>query len=241
MPYTTPIARMTGDLITAAIWNTDIVENMKQTAPARVTAAGDWVVGTGANEVGVVNKGTNGSIVYQGATEPEFLEPGGSNAGRFIKFTDPGTGVETGEAGGMVATRNMQRGDSELSAPSDTLLLGLIWSARSPASLSTDVFRAGTGSDQTLAQNSTISFSSIPVEVDGAELFRISGSEVGAARMQADSGSLGTASRGGAAAFSSTGGSIMFSIPIFVAAGESWDLDGALFTRISDLVSVNPP
>lgn len=51
MAWTSPVDYSTGQIITAAIWNNMLGSggNIDETAPAKVTTAGDLVYGTGAN------------------------------------------------------------------------------------------------------------------------------------------------------------------------------------------------
>lgn len=49
MAWTAPATVITGDLLTAALWNAQVRDNMLETAAAKVTTAGDIVYATGAN------------------------------------------------------------------------------------------------------------------------------------------------------------------------------------------------
>lgn len=60
MAYVSPSNRTTGDLITAAIWNQDVVANMKANPAEIVTTAEDIVVATGANALKRLAVGANG-------------------------------------------------------------------------------------------------------------------------------------------------------------------------------------
>lgn len=63
MAYSTPTDRSTGDIITAAAWNADLVANMKQTAPELVTAKGDLVAGTASHALTRLPIGASGHII----------------------------------------------------------------------------------------------------------------------------------------------------------------------------------
>lgn len=63
MAWVSPSTRTTGTLITAAIWNQDVVTNATETAPAKVTTKGDLVAATGANALSRVAAGTNGQVL----------------------------------------------------------------------------------------------------------------------------------------------------------------------------------
>lgn len=51
MAWTTPGTAVTGAVLTASFWNTHVRNNMRETAPAKVTTEGDILVATGANEL----------------------------------------------------------------------------------------------------------------------------------------------------------------------------------------------
>jgi hypothetical protein len=50
--WTAPQTFVTGTILTASALNTNLRDNLLETAPAKVTTAGDLVVGTGANAIG---------------------------------------------------------------------------------------------------------------------------------------------------------------------------------------------
>jgi hypothetical protein len=103
MAWTSPTTRTTGDLITAAIWNTDLVDNLSETTPAKVTTKGDIVVATAANAVSRLAVGSDGQQIVADAAEAtgvKWADPGGiwtlistfsdTNTGSAIAF-DTGT------------------------------------------------------------------------------------------------------------------------------------------------------
>ena len=49
MAWTAPATVITGDLLTAALWNAQVRDDMLETAPAKATAAGDTFYATAAN------------------------------------------------------------------------------------------------------------------------------------------------------------------------------------------------
>lgn len=55
MAWTTPRTWTTGELVTAALLNTHLRDNLNETAPAKVTALGQLVYGQGANAIQVTN------------------------------------------------------------------------------------------------------------------------------------------------------------------------------------------
>jgi hypothetical protein len=65
MAWTAPADKTTGDVVTAAIWNAALgaTGNMSQTAPAKVTTAGDMVYATGANTLTRLGIGTEGYVL----------------------------------------------------------------------------------------------------------------------------------------------------------------------------------
>ena len=77
MAWTTPVDYSTGQVITAAIWN-DLIGaggNIDETAPAKVTTAGDLIYGTGANAISRLGVGSAANQllkVNSGATAPEW-------------------------------------------------------------------------------------------------------------------------------------------------------------------------
>jgi len=60
MAWTTPRTWTTGELVTAALLNTHIRDNLNETMPAKITTAGDLVYGTSANAIARRAIGTNG-------------------------------------------------------------------------------------------------------------------------------------------------------------------------------------
>lgn len=58
MAYNSPATAVTGDVITAAFWNTNGRDNILETAVAKVTNAADMIVATGPNALKRVGKGT---------------------------------------------------------------------------------------------------------------------------------------------------------------------------------------
>ena len=72
--YTTPTTRSTSDLITAAIWNADIVNNWKASPNELAAAAGDTFYATAAETLARLAIGTAGQIprVNSGATALEY-------------------------------------------------------------------------------------------------------------------------------------------------------------------------
>lgn len=51
MAWTTPLTAVTGNVLTAADWNTYVRDNLLQTAPAKATAAGRFMATSGANSI----------------------------------------------------------------------------------------------------------------------------------------------------------------------------------------------
>ena len=75
MAWVTPSSRSTGDLITAAIWNADVVDNAIETAPGKAANAGDVFHATAANAIAALSVGVAGEVlaVNAGATAPEWV------------------------------------------------------------------------------------------------------------------------------------------------------------------------
>lgn len=74
MAYSTPSSRSTGDIITAAIWNQDVVSNTLAGANEISTAQGDMVYATAAETLARLAKGTAQQRlkVNAGATAPAW-------------------------------------------------------------------------------------------------------------------------------------------------------------------------
>lgn len=79
MAWTAPRTWAVGEVVTAAIMNTHVRDDLLETAAAKVTTQGDLVYATGANALARLAKGT----AYQqlrmnsGATAPEWGPPTG--------------------------------------------------------------------------------------------------------------------------------------------------------------------
>lgn len=71
MSWTTPTTRATGDLITAAIWNTDVVNNLKEIGGERYGVAGTYDLNNTVTEssliAGAAASGTTGWQIAAGA------------------------------------------------------------------------------------------------------------------------------------------------------------------------------
>jgi len=74
MSWTAPATVTAGQLMTAAFWNTHVRDNELETAPAKVTTAGDTVYGTAANTLSRLGIGTARQVLKtnSGATAPEW-------------------------------------------------------------------------------------------------------------------------------------------------------------------------
>lgn len=78
MAWTAPRTWVTGETVTAALLNTHVRDNLLETAPAKVTTAGDTVYATGANAIARLGIGTRRYAlrVNAGATAPAWSGPG---------------------------------------------------------------------------------------------------------------------------------------------------------------------
>ena len=84
MSWGTPATAVVGDPITAAFWNTNGRDNLLETAPAKVTTAGDIVYATGASALARLGIGGVGRVLGGGASAPAwtlFESCGLSNSG----------------------------------------------------------------------------------------------------------------------------------------------------------------
>lgn len=110
MAWTTPVDYSTGQVITAAIWNNLIGSggNIDETAPAKVTTAGDLVYGTGANAIARLGVGSANQVlkVNSGATAPEWSAVAASEltAGNDKVFYSNSSGAVTELALGAAST-----------------------------------------------------------------------------------------------------------------------------------------
>lgn len=63
MAWTAPRTWVTGEIVTAAYLNSNVRDNLLETAPAKATAAGDIFVATASNAIKRVAVGGAGSVV----------------------------------------------------------------------------------------------------------------------------------------------------------------------------------
>lgn len=63
MAWTTPRTYTTGELVTAAILNTHVRDNLLETAPAKITNIGDLLVGAGLNSLKRLALGAAGMVL----------------------------------------------------------------------------------------------------------------------------------------------------------------------------------
>ncbi len=75
MPFDNSHTYTIGEIVTAAIMKTYIKDNLNETAPAKVTTAGDIIYATAANAIARLGIGTAGQILRtnSGATAPEWI------------------------------------------------------------------------------------------------------------------------------------------------------------------------
>jgi hypothetical protein len=74
MAYVSPSSKATGTLITAAIWNQDIVANEQASAPDVFTAKGDLFVGTAADTGAKMAAGTNEYVLIADSAQTAGLK-----------------------------------------------------------------------------------------------------------------------------------------------------------------------
>tara|TARA_R110002020_G_scaffold7059_10_gene29750 strand:- start:1781 stop:2947 length:1167 start_codon:yes stop_codon:yes gene_type:complete len=74
MAYVAPSSKADGDMVTSAIWNQDVVDNVKATLVGIVTSAGDLGYGTGAGAISRLPIGSASNVLKtnSGATAPEW-------------------------------------------------------------------------------------------------------------------------------------------------------------------------
>jgi len=73
MAWTAPRTWTTGELVTAAFLNTHVRDNLLETAPAKVTTAGDLVYATAANTLTRLAIGSATTVLHGGASAPIWL------------------------------------------------------------------------------------------------------------------------------------------------------------------------
>lgn len=82
MAWSAPATAVANTFLTAAFWNTQVRDNLLETAPAKAAAAGDSFYATAANAIARLAAGATGSLKYQAAgAVPAWLAPGASNGG----------------------------------------------------------------------------------------------------------------------------------------------------------------
>ena len=62
MAWTAPRTWAAGEVVTAALLNTHVRDDLLETAPAKVTTKGDLVAATGANALARLGVGADGQI-----------------------------------------------------------------------------------------------------------------------------------------------------------------------------------
>ena len=72
MSWTAPRTHVTGEITTASILNIHLRDNLLETAPAKVTTAGDLVQATAANALARLGLGTQGYRLRAGASAVEW-------------------------------------------------------------------------------------------------------------------------------------------------------------------------
>lgn len=73
MAWTAPRTWVTSEVVSAAVMNTHVRDNLLQTAPAKVTTAGDIVYASGANALSRLAAGATGTVLT-GGTSPSWSD-----------------------------------------------------------------------------------------------------------------------------------------------------------------------
>ena len=86
MAWTSPRTWVALEVLTAALLNTHLRDNLLETAPAKVTTQGDTVYATGSSALARLAKGTAGQTLRMnaGATAPEWFN--GCPAGMIVMW-----------------------------------------------------------------------------------------------------------------------------------------------------------
>lgn len=74
MAWTTPMTAVAGNAITDADWNTNVRDNLLQTAPAKATTAGGYFVATGTNVIAQRTIATNFIATAQTTSTAAFSD-----------------------------------------------------------------------------------------------------------------------------------------------------------------------
>ena len=104
MAWTAPRTWTTGEIVTAALMNAQIRDNMLETAPAKTAAAGDLYYGTAANAIAALTAGSARQILQMnsGGTLPEWTDELKDLADAYIRT--PGYGTTAGTASAYTLT-----------------------------------------------------------------------------------------------------------------------------------------
>ena len=126
MAYIAPTSRTTGDLITAAIWNADVVANEIAINTGAIAIAsqaiGDLIVATSASQLGRVADVATGQVLVSGgvATAPAYsANPSITSLTLSTALTVPngGTGVATRTAYGVIVGGTTATGATQTVTP----------------------------------------------------------------------------------------------------------------------------
>lgn len=92
MAWTTPRDWDVLEPLTASLLDEQLRDNLLETAPAKVQAVGDLVVGTGPNEIGrLASVGPGALVAHASGATPAWLT---GTAERFLRINAAGNGVE---------------------------------------------------------------------------------------------------------------------------------------------------
>ena len=196
MAWTTPVDYSTGQIITSVIWNSLIGSggNIDETAPAKVTTAGDLVYGTGANAIARLGVGSANQVlkVNSGATAPEWSAVAASEltAANWKLFYSNGSGAvqELALAASGVLTANGTSAAPTFEAPASGGIrsftadgaigsAGLIVTENADGTVSTITDTRGGGTQTTLAltaQSAVMPYASTSgYQTTGGSLFQV--------------------------------------------------------------------
>lgn len=79
MAYSTPTTAVSGNVLTAAIWNASVRDNFAETCVAAATTAGDLTYADGTNSMTRLGIGTAGSHLAATASAPVWRTPDSEN------------------------------------------------------------------------------------------------------------------------------------------------------------------
>ena len=165
MAWTAPTDKATGDIVTAAIYNSMLgaTGNIAETAPAKFTTAGDTIYADGANSAARLAIGAANEIlaVNSGATAPEWVANAPAASAITGLTADSSLFVDSAAALGSVALGASGTVFTSAGATADPT-----WSANAPAASAI----TGWGNDKLLYTGNSGTLTELPLGASGEVL-----------------------------------------------------------------------